>query len=484
MSKPSSSSFPASLDSVSGAILDNPRTMIGLSTGLVVAIALADYETGYEVRLAVLYLLPVFMATWAAGRLSGTLIALFSTLSWLVIFRSSHPYSKAIYYYWEGAILFSTLMGFVLILARLRRALENADERFVTVLEGLDAAVYVSEMESGAMLYMNRRFQDFFGAGPGTINANEFEKSFDVVPADFLARIAVTGSQSRPLRGEFHDRESGRWFLVYARSIEWISGARVGLKVVTEITEFKLAEEAGRLQMEKLQMSSKLLAIAEMASALSHELNQPLTAIASYNQACVRLLHSSNPDTGELLRVMEKCSAQAIRAGSIINRMREFVRKREPVRTSHDLNAIIREAMQLIETAAAKNGVELVVDLAPALPSILADAIMIEQVLLNLMRNAIEAMQEMRGESRKLIITSAHAGDAILQVSLRDSGPGIAAEAEANLYTPFFSTKADGMGIGLNISRSIIEFHGGKLWHEPGADCGTVFYLTLPVQSM
>lgn len=481
MLRSSSSLFPSALDSVGGPLLDNPRGALALSIGLVGAIALADYATGYEVRLTVLYLLPVFLATWAAGWISGTFIAVLTTLSWLVIFRSVHSYSQAIYY-WEGAIQFSTLIAFVAILARLRRALENADERFVTVLEGLDAAVYVNEIGSGAMLYANRRFKDFFAVRPEPINAHDFEKDFEVTPADFLARTAAPQHEPDPLRGEFHDLGSGRWFLVYARSIRWIDGHKVSLKVVTDITETKQAEEASRLQMEKLQMSSRLLAIGEMASALSHELNQPLTAIASYNQGCVRLLRSGNPDMSELLGFMEKCSVQAVRAGSIVNRMREFARKREPVRNSHDLNAIIRETAQLVETEAAKSGVELILDLAPALPPIHADAIMIEQVLLNLIRNGIEAMHQTRRENRKLSIASAHAGDAMLLASVRDCGHGIPTDVAANLYAPFFSTKENGMGIGLKISRSVVEFHGGKLWHEPGTDCGSVFHFTLPVQ--
>lgn len=472
-----------SLGSLFGNLQDYPGRATGAATVLVGAIALADYATGYELRLAVLYLLPVFLATWVAGWLSGAFIALLSSLSWLVIFRSSHPYSKAIYYYWEGAILFGTLLVFVMILARLRRALERADERFVTVLEGLDAGVYVSETDTGSMLYTNRRFRDFFGAGSAAMNANEFEQAFGVVPADFLAGIALTQSESAPVRGEFQDRQKGRWFLVNARSIRWTSGRKVSLKVLTDITESKQAEQASRLQIEKLQMSSKLLAIAEMASALSHELNQPLTAIASYNQACVRLLRGDNPDTGELLRVMEKCGVQAVRAGSIINRMREFVRKREPVRNVHELNAVIKEAVQLIETEAAKNQVELLLDLTPELPLVLVDTIMIEQVLLNLIRNSIEAMQQAKSDTRKVTVTSKRAEDDMVLVSLQDSGPGIPSELEASLYTPFFSTKEGGMGIGLNISRSIVEFHGGKLWHEPCSGRGTVFHLTLPVAS-
>lgn len=464
-------------------MLNDPRGAVAVALGLVGLIALADYATGYAARLAVLYMLPVFIATWTAGWLSGTLIAALATLSWMVMFHSSNPYSNGFYYYWEGVVLLVTLQVFAFILGRLRRALKSADERFVTVLEQLDAAVYVNEMDSGTMLYTNRRFSDFFGVDTKTRNAHEIERSFEVTPGDFFLRTAAAQDEPLGLKGEFLDPASKRRFLVHACPVSWVDGRSVSLKVVADITETKQAEQAGRQQMEKLQLSSKLIAIGEMASALAHELNQPLTAIASYNQGCIGLLRSGRSDTEELLGFMEKCSAQAVRAGGIINRMREFVRKREPARSPHQLNAIINEAVQLIAMEAEKYGVEFVLDLAPVLPPVLADAIMIEQVLLNLIRNAIEAMQQIGRESRKLTIKSAQAANGMLQVSLRDCGPGIAAEVAANLYTPFFSTKENGTGIGLNISRSIIEFHGGKLWFESGIDGGCVFHFTLPAHS-
>ena len=141
--------LPAALDSLGGAILNDARGSLALAVALVASIALADYATGYEMRLAVLYLLPVLLASWAAGWIAGALIATLATLSWMLIFRSSHPYSHDVYYYWEAAVLLGTLTVFALILSRLRQALEHADERFVTVLEGLDAAVYVNELDSG-----------------------------------------------------------------------------------------------------------------------------------------------------------------------------------------------------------------------------------------------------------------------------------------------------------------------------------------------
>ena len=477
---PSSRLLPAALDSIGGAILDDARAATVAAIALVALIALADYATGCEMRLAPLYLLPVFVATWAAGWVDGVLIAALATLSWMVMFRFGNPSNAAPHSYWEGLVLLGTLGACACILARLRRVLDGADERFVIVLEELDAAVYVDDPASGAILYGNRRFRDIFGADGGI--AHEIEKALGAGSADFLAGTAAARDAATARKGEFRDPASGRWFLVHARTGGWGDGRRVSLKVLTDISERKLAQDAGRQQMEKLQLSSKLITIGEMASALAHELNQPLTAIASYNQACVRMLRAGGYDAAELLRYIEKCGEQAVRAGSIINRMREFVRKREPMRSAHELNAIINDAVQMVGIEAERNGVEFELDLAPALPPVSVDAVMIEQVLLNLLRNAIEAMQQVGRGSRKLTLVSARGANAMLQVSLRDTGPGIPAEVAAHLYTPFFSTKPDGMGIGLNISRSIIEFHGGTLWHEPGADGGCTFHFTLPAQ--
>jgi PAS domain S-box-containing protein len=369
-------------------------------------------------------------------------------------------------------------MAFVVILARLRRALDSADQRFATVLEGLDAAIYVND--AAAILYVNRRFRDFFELGGDNAGAREFESRFDRLPSDHFERIAAGGAEPQAQHGEFQERSTGRWFLMHARSVTWVDGRVVSLKVVADITEAKRAEAANRQQMEKLQMSARLLTIGEIASGLAHELNQPLTAIASYNQACLKLLRTRAPATGELLGYMEKCAAQAVRAGGIINRMREYARKREPLRAPHGVDALLREAVKLVEVEAERHGVSIVLDAAPGLPPVLADAIMIEQVLVNLIRNGVEAMQDGARDGRLLRIVSAWCADRTLQFTVHDRGHGVAPDAAANLFTPFFSTKAGGMGIGLNISRSIVELHGGRLWYEPAAGGGSRFHFTLP----
>jgi C4-dicarboxylate-specific signal transduction histidine kinase len=265
--------------------------------------------------------------------------------------------------------------------------------------------------------------------------------------------------------------------------VNWVDGRVVSLKVMADITEARQAAEANRQQMEKLQMSARLLTIGEIASGLAHELNQPLTAIATYNQACLKLLRARAPDSGELLGYMEKCGAQAVRAGGIINRMREYARKREPSRSPQDINTIVQEAVRLVEVQAEKDGVTISLALASNLPPVMADAIMIEQVLINLIRNGMEAMRDVARDQRHLRIASDRGSDGAAQVVVHDCGHGIAPEAAANLFMPFFSTKPDGMGIGLNISRSIVELHGGRLWFERAVEGGSLFYFTLPVSA-
>jgi PAS domain S-box-containing protein len=469
------------LERLGSVILADRRGAIALAVGLVGLIAIIDAATQFEIRLAVLYVIPVFLATWTAGRIAGATVSALAVATWLAIFATSHEYTNKLYFYWDGAVLFGTLLAFVLILARLRRALDSADQRFATVLEGLDAAIYVNDND--ALLYVNRRFRDFFEAGSEDAGTREFESRFDVLPSDYFERMGSAANEAHTTRGEFQERRTGRWFLVHARAVTWVDGRPVSLKVMADITEEKQAEEASRQQMEKLQMSARLLTIGEIASGLAHELNQPLTAIASYNQACLKLLRMRSPDSGELLGYMEKCGAQAVRAGGIINRMREYARKREPLRSPHDINAIVQEAVRLVEVEAEKDGVAIALDLAPDLPPLFADAIMIEQVLLNLLRNGIEAMRDTARDQRRLRVVSTRANDDVPQalVTVQDFGHGVAPDAAANLFVPFFSTKADGMGVGLNISRSIVELHGGRLWFEPAAGGGSLFCFTLPM---
>ena len=252
---------------------------------------------------------------------------------------------------------------------------------------------------------------------------------------------------------------------------------------VLDITEQKRAREQARQQEERLQQSSRLITMGEMASTLAHELNQPLAAIASYSSGCMNRLQDERPiDRSELLDIHERIARQARRAGEIIRRVHDFVRRSEPKREPLDLNAVIRDAIGLIEADARKRQMHLRVELTDPMPQVEADAVMIEQIVVNLVRNAMDAMRDTPHSARIVEVRSAHEGR-FATVSIADRGAGIQAEIAARLFEPFFTTKPEGMGMGLNICRSIAELHHGRLGFEVRPGGGTIFTLSLPLDA-
>lgn len=249
---------------------------------------------------------------------------------------------------------------------------------------------------------------------------------------------------------------------------------------VVDVTARKHIEEIARQQQEKLQFTSRLTTMGEMASTLAHELNQPLAAISSYNTGCLNKLESGQFTADELKNALTKLGVQAQRAGRIIGRVHDFVRKSEPKLAPCDLAEVIDDSVGFMQAAAKLLNIRIVLEIQDVSPKLLADRVMIEQVLLNLMRNGIEAMSNVGPERRRLTIKLNQVGDQ-MQISVIDRGPGIPAAVSEKLFTPFFSTKTDGMGIGLNICRSIIEFHHGRLWVEDNPDGGCIFVITLPI---
>lgn len=248
-----------------------------------------------------------------------------------------------------------------------------------------------------------------------------------------------------------------------------------------DITEQKRARELGRQQEERLQATSRLVTMGEMASTLAHELNQPLAAIASYNTGCLNRLEQAAIDREELRDIHAKLGRQARRAGEIIRRVHDFVRRAEPKREPLDFNTVIREAIGLIEADARKRRMRIETDLAPRLPDIPADPVMIEQVIVNLVRNGMDAMHDNPPGRRTVRVATREEGGQLV-VRVADSGRGIDPDIARRLFEPFFTTKPEGMGMGLNICRSIAELHHGRLGFERNPDGGTIFILSFPVE--
>jgi PAS/PAC sensor signal transduction histidine kinase (EC 2.7.3.-) len=241
-----------------------------------------------------------------------------------------------------------------------------------------------------------------------------------------------------------------------------------------------LAERMRQAQQDKLTRTSRLMTLGEIASTLAHEINQPLAAVANYVNGSIRRLRMLGNVDEQILRAMEKADAQIQRAGAIISRIREFVRTREPQRESLDLNELVRSVAKLMQTDELDRALNCRLDLDEQLPWVFADRIMIEQVLLNLLRNAREAMAHLPASQREVTIRTRAHGHEMAVVEVIDAGTGIAPEAAAQLFSPFFTTKQEGMGMGLNICRSLIEYHQGSLTFENNAEVGTTFRFTLP----
>ena len=344
----------------------------------------------------------------------------------------------------------------------------------------------------GKVIYVNPAFCKMTGFSPDELVGatppmpywapEQLEESYAMHQTVMAGEAPVDGFEMTFMR------KNGERFhaLVYEAKLIDGYGKHTGwMASVLDITERKRAEELARQQQEQLQFTSRLVTMGEMASTLAHELNQPLAAIASYNTGCLNLLANGQAQPGDLQPALEKISAQAQRAGKIIRRVHDFVRKSEPKRAPCQLGEIIEDCIGFIEAEARKHHVRIECDSPPDLP-VLADRLMLEQVLLNLMRNGMEAMSA-TPHSGRLLRVGIQAEASELCISVSDNGSGIPHEVRDKLFTAFFTTKPEGMGIGLSICRSIIEFHRGRLWaednpHSPTGS-GTIFRFTLPLES-
>lgn len=352
---------------------------------------------------------------------------------------------------------------------RARQELEAAHERFMTVLQGLDDAISVVDyrQDTVELLFTNQMYQRIFGMD----SAGHLELAHN---AGWSPSTAIEESC------EVYSPNGQRWFEVRHRSLNWVDGRQVSMQVARDITARREAEEVSRVQLEKVQITSRLITLGEMASSLAHELNQPLTAISNYSMGTVARLRAGVSDPSVLLPVLEKTSAQAERAGLIIRRIREFVKRSEPNRQPCTIAQIAENAVGFADLDASKRKIRIVQNLDPHLPAVQADRILIEQVLLNLLKNAIDAMAG--SAHTEILLVATLKGDKV-EVSVTDRGHGISEASRERLFEPFYSTKPEGMGMGLNICRTIIEFHHGRLWAESPVEGGCVFKFTLPVAS-
>jgi len=268
-------------------------------------------------------------------------------------------------------------------------------------------------------------------------------------------------------------------------AIIFFAFAAVGLLMLQQLRRKegrRLQAEARALQHQAdLAHVDRINIMGEMASGLAHELNQPLTAISTYCQAGLRIIAAADDKPEKLIHALEQASNQAQRAGEIIRRMRRFTGKGVVRRKPMDINGIIKNAVSFVEAELNRKDIKLILELADKLPAAVADEVQIEQVILNLLHNAIEAMFSGGDNTRILRVSSLYTGGDTIQVTVSDTGPGLDAAAADKIFDTFFTTRKDGMGLGLAISRSIVEAHGGQLRADSTPGAGATFYFTLAV---
>ena len=385
---------------------------------------------------------------------------------------------------------------------RIRDQLSASHERFTTVLEGLDASVSVLSVQQGELLFVNRSYRLWFGGDArghltmagGVVGANydaERDQAVDnqVDNLSGLPTEALTDAGASPR--EVYVDNLQKWFDVRARYLQWTDGRLAQMLIATDITARLRAEEQAAAQAEKAQVTSRLVSMGEMASSVAHELNQPLTAITNYCNGMVSRVKAGTIEQGDLIAALQKTARQAERAGQIIHRIRAFVKRSEPQRQPSQAKQIVDDAVDLAGIELRRRTVSIHTYVAQRLPTIMADPILIEQVLLNLLKNAAEAIDSAQLPTPRrhieLRVVPRHTPEegGVIEFSVTDMGPGIKDEVIGRLYEAFFSTKAEGLGIGLSLCRTIVESHRGRMraqnLYNGAVIVGCQFSFTLPV---
>ncbi|HUZ31519.1 MAG TPA: PAS domain S-box protein [Xanthobacteraceae bacterium] len=363
-----------------------------------------------------------------------------------------------------------------------------SEAQLKSILDTVPDAMIVID-EQGAMISFSHAAERLFGySGAEVLGRNvnilmpsPYREEHDT----YLERYRTTGEQKiigigRVVVGE---RKDGSTFPLELTVGEVKTGTpRLFTGFIRDLTERQESEARFQELQSELVHVSRLTAMGEMASALAHEINQPLSAIANYMKGSRRLLEDSTDERAAFLReAMDKAGEQALRAGQVIRRMRDFVARGESERRVEDVRKLVEEASALALVGAKDKGVRVRFDFDPRVDSVLADKVQVQQVLLNLVRNAIEAMED--SERRELIISTAAVPEDMVAISVGDTGSGISPEITGQLFQPFVTTKRQGMGVGLSISRTIIEAHGGTIAPRPNPGGGTIFSFTLPTVS-
>jgi len=346
----------------------------------------------------------------------------------------------------------------------------------------IDHAGRIETFNAAAEVIFGFSAEDVLGKNVSLLMPEPYRSQHDDYIRNYLesgdAKIIGIG---RDVQGK---RRSGTTFPIGLSVGEIPTGSQpkfVG--IIQDITERKRSEEEVHQIRERLSQFGRLSTLGEMAAGLAHELNQPLAAIATYTQACQRLIESGKSDDDEILAALKKCDVQARRAGDVIRRLRHFVQKRELGRQEVSCKKLIHDLAVLAEVDARNNRIPLTIDVDEGLPNVLVDAVQIQQVILNLIRNGIDAMSTMDQKDKGISVSVTMLKNGEIEIAVTDHGDGISEEAEKKIFQAFFTTKPTGLGLGLAICQSIVTSHGGVLSFASNPSGGTTFRFSLPVTS-
>jgi two-component system, LuxR family, sensor kinase FixL len=359
--------------------------------------------------------------------------------------------------------------------ALLRAILETSPDGLITI----DENGIVQSFNPAAERMFGHNAAEVIGRNVSCLMPSPYREEHDV----YLERFLRTGEKriigiGREVLGQ---RKDGTIFpMELAVGEVRAEGQRLFAGFVRDVSARQRAEQRVQELQSELVHVSRLSAMGEMASALAHELNQPLTAAINYAEAARGVLgRRLGEEAGDIANLLEKTVQQANRAGQIIRRLRQFIAKGETERALEDLNVVVEEASALALIGAGGKGIAVRRHLEKGLPPLLLDKIQIHQVITNLIRNSVDALEGV--QRREIVISTGRTGPHAVEIAIADTGPGLAPEIADRLFQPFVTTKPSGLGIGLSICRSIVDGHGGRLWASDNPDGGTVFHVSLPI---
>jgi PAS domain S-box-containing protein len=411
-------------------------------------------------------------------KVGGSVVGVFGISS----FHAARPWPEVLI---QRLRLLGELLASALHRRRAEFTLRESQERFRLLADAAPVMVWISGADK-LCTYFNSNWLEFTGR---RLEQEMGDGWAEGVHPDDLDRCLETYSRAvnarQPFQMEYRLRRydgAYRWILDTGRPEFTADAVLVGyIGSCIDITERKQAEINLRESQERLAHVSRVATLGELAASVAHELNQPLTAILSNAQAAQRLLNSASPDLQEVADILQDIADDDKRAGEVIRRLRGLLKRGELERKPLDLNDLIRQVVRLVASDVATRNVTLVLQLDPDLPLVSGDRIQLQQVILNLLVNGIDAMRNTALEERKFYLQTQRKERHAVEVAARDSGTGIAPERLYRIFEPFYTTKPDGLGIGLSISRSIIEAHGGRIIAANNPDCGATFFFTLPI---